>query len=94
MDVSMNAHGVAVERALGRPIMSSLHACWSFGGLAGAGAVAAAVALGVDPRLEGACAVISPVGASSVVATACLGGASLHAGGSPGRRGSRSRPAR
>ncbi|HEY9456546.1 MAG TPA: hypothetical protein VIQ56_01460, partial [Gaiella sp.] len=44
MDVSMNAHGVAVERSLARPIMSSLHACWSFGGLGGAGAVAAAVA--------------------------------------------------
>ena len=29
MDVSMNAHGVKVERDLGRPIMSSLHAGWS-----------------------------------------------------------------
>ncbi|MGH2970397.1 MAG: MFS transporter, partial [Solirubrobacteraceae bacterium] len=38
MDVSMNAHGVALESALERPIMSSLHAGWSFGGFAGAGA--------------------------------------------------------
>ena len=38
----MNAHGVAVERTLGRPIMSSLHAGWSFGGLAGSGGVALA----------------------------------------------------
>jgi predicted MFS family arabinose efflux permease len=53
MDVSMNAHGVAVERALGKPIMSSLHAGWSLGGLAGAGGVALAVAVGVDPRVEG-----------------------------------------
>jgi hypothetical protein len=53
MDVAMNAHGVAVERTLGRPIMSSLHAGWSFGGLAGSGGVALAVALGVDPRIEG-----------------------------------------
>ena len=53
MDVSMNAHGVAVERTLGRPIMSSLHAGWSFGGLAGSGGVAIAVALGVEPRIEG-----------------------------------------
>jgi len=29
MDVSMNAHGVAVERTLARPIMSSLHGGWS-----------------------------------------------------------------
>ena len=35
MDMSMNAHGVKVEQELGRPIMSSLHAGWSFGGVAG-----------------------------------------------------------
>lgn len=38
MDVAMNAHGVAVEQRLGRPVMSSLHAMYSVGGLAGAGA--------------------------------------------------------
>ena len=38
MDVSMNAHGVAVERLLGRPIMSSLHAMFSIGGILGQGA--------------------------------------------------------
>jgi predicted MFS family arabinose efflux permease len=53
MDVAMNGHGVAVERTLGKPIMSSLHAGWSFGGLAGSGGVALAVALGVEPRMEG-----------------------------------------
>jgi hypothetical protein len=52
MDVSMNAHGVAVERILHRPVMSSLHAGWSFGGLAGAALVAAAGGAGVDPRVE------------------------------------------
>ena len=52
MDVSMNAHGVAVERILHRPIMSSLHAGWSFGGLAGAAFVAIAGGLGLDPRAE------------------------------------------
>jgi MFS family permease len=52
MDVSMNAHGVAVERILHRPIMSSLHAGWSFGGLAGAALVAAAGGAGADPRVE------------------------------------------
>jgi predicted MFS family arabinose efflux permease len=35
LDVAMNAHGVLVERRLGRPIMSSLHAAWSLGGLTG-----------------------------------------------------------
>jgi MFS family permease len=52
MDVSMNAHGVAVERILKRPIMSSLHAGWSFGGLTGAALVATAGGAGVDPRVE------------------------------------------
>ena len=51
MDVSMNAHGVKVERDLGRPIMSSLHAGWSFGGVIGAGFAAGLAALGVDPRI-------------------------------------------
>lgn len=79
MDVSMNAHGVAVERAGGKPIMSSLHACWSFGGLAGAGAVAAAVALDVDPRVEGVVAACF-LWLVAAAATSRLGGASLHAG--------------
>ena len=52
MDVAMNAHGVAVERELQRPIMSSLHGGWSVGGFASAGLVAIAAAAGVDPRLE------------------------------------------
>ncbi len=36
MDVSMNAHGLAVEKALGRPIISGLHAAWSVGCALGA----------------------------------------------------------
>ena len=50
MDVAMNSHGVTVEKALGRPIMSSLHAGWAFGGMGGAGFVALCHALGVDAR--------------------------------------------
>lgn len=38
MDVAMNAQGVTVERTLGRPIMSRLHAYFSLGSLLGAGA--------------------------------------------------------
>jgi MFS family permease len=52
MDVSMNAHGVAVEQARRSPTMSSLHAGWSLGGLAGAGLVAAGGAAGLEPRVE------------------------------------------
>lgn len=35
MDNAMNANGVAVEVALDRPVMSSYHGFWSFGGLVG-----------------------------------------------------------
>jgi MFS family permease len=40
MDVAMNAHGVAVERRLGRPVMSSYHGMFSLGGLLGGGLAA------------------------------------------------------
>ncbi|MDX6665073.1 MAG: hypothetical protein QOG68_1279 [Solirubrobacteraceae bacterium] len=49
LDIAMNAHGIAVERRSGRPILSSLHAAFSFGGFAGAGVGAAATALHVSP---------------------------------------------
>jgi fucose permease len=51
-DVAMNSHGVKVEHDVGKPIMSSLHAGWAFGGMGGAGFAAAAHALGVDPRIS------------------------------------------
>lgn len=47
LDVSMNAHAVAVERRYGRPIMSSFHALFSLGGLAGAAIAGLAIASGV-----------------------------------------------
>jgi MFS family permease len=36
MDVAMNTQGVAVERRYGKPILTSFHAFFSFGGLIGA----------------------------------------------------------
>jgi hypothetical protein len=52
LDVSMNTQGIAVERALGRPILSGLHAGWSLGAFAGAGAGALAVAAGVSLTVQ------------------------------------------
>ena len=49
LDLVMNAQGVSVERHLRRPILSSLHAAFSFGGFAGAGLGALAASLGVSP---------------------------------------------
>jgi MFS family permease len=50
MDVAMNSHGVHVEQRVRRPIMSSLHAGWAFGGMLGAGFAAALAALDIDAR--------------------------------------------
>jgi predicted MFS family arabinose efflux permease len=47
MDVGMNAQAVAVEGLAGKPMMSSFHASFSIGGLAGALIGAAFVALGL-----------------------------------------------
>ena len=48
-DLVMNAQGVSIERNLRRPILSSLHAAFSFGGFAGAGLGALAAATGIGP---------------------------------------------
>jgi len=52
VDVAMNAHGVTVERRLGRPVMSGFHAMYSLGGTAGAvlSALAAGAGLGRTPH--------------------------------------------
>jgi MFS family permease len=49
VDVAMNAQGVELERRIGRPVLSGLHAGHSFGVLAGGlvGTAAAALAIGV-----------------------------------------------
>ena len=49
LDLVMNAQGVSIERGMNRPILSSLHAAFSFGGFAGAGLGALAAALAVAP---------------------------------------------
>src|SRR5918995_3018410 len=53
LDVSMNTHGLTVEKQLGRPILSTLHAAFSFGALGGAavGGLVAAAGVGVEPHL-------------------------------------------
>jgi len=49
LDVAMNAEASAVEEALDRPIMSSLHGMFSIGGMAGAAAGGAMLAHGMPP---------------------------------------------
>jgi MFS family permease len=64
LDVSMNVHGLTVERGLRRPILSSLHAAFSFGALAGAaiGGIVAGAGVGVVPHLWTAAAIGAAIG--------------------------------
>jgi predicted MFS family arabinose efflux permease len=71
LDLVMNAQGVSIERSLGRPILSSLHAGFSFGGFAGAGLGALAAALQVPPLPHSAFAALL-FGLPGLVATARL----------------------
>ena len=68
MDLSMNAQGVSVERYMKRPILSSLHAAFSFGGFAGAGLGALAAALDVAPLPHFAAAAVA-FGGLGLIAT-------------------------
>lgn len=68
LDVSMNTHGSMIEAQKGRPLMSSFHAVFSIGGLAGASTVATLLSdkLGVVQCLSIAGALMA--GATLVVA--------------------------
>jgi fucose permease len=62
LDVAMNANAVAVERSVGRPIMSGIHGVWSAGLLAASGAAVAAAALDAPPAEHlGAVAIVIAV---------------------------------
>ena len=52
VDVAANAHGVALERRLGRHVLSALHGMWSVGLLAGAAVAATAAAASIGIRIQ------------------------------------------
>ena len=68
MDVAMNAEASAVEQALERPIMSSLHGMFSIGGMIGAAAGAVALAHGMSNLLH---MVLAALACVAVLAIAC-----------------------
>jgi hypothetical protein len=70
LNTPMNAQAVVVERAYGRPVMSSLHACYSLGTLLGALLGSAAATAGVGPGAQ--LAATSAAFAVAVVATTRL----------------------
>jgi Major Facilitator Superfamily len=65
LDVSMNAQAAVVEQRGGRPIMSSFHALFSLGGMAGALLASGAMAIGLGDRAH--------VGVAALVALAAIG---------------------
>ena len=83
LDVAINVIGVNVERARCRRMLSSMHAAFSFGAMAGAGggALAAAAGIGPESHLAGAAAVACVVAAASLRGlprrTTVTGGAAL-----------------
>ncbi len=68
LDVAMNAQAAAIQKRYGRPIMSRIHALYSFGGLFGAaaGGRVAANGIGAGPHLIAVGLVIA-VAAAAVV---------------------------
>jgi hypothetical protein len=79
-DVGINAHGVELERRVGRRLLSPLHAAWSFGLLGGSAVTAAAAAAGVGIRVQ-LPAVAAAVGiAVAVSVPALLSGTAAHVG--------------
>lgn len=68
LDVSMNAHGVEVEKMAGVALMSGFHALFSLGGFAGAGWMTLALRSGLSPlaaTLAAACAAMGLVGVAA-----------------------------
>ncbi|MEU7900337.1 MFS transporter [Nonomuraea sp. NPDC049152] len=71
LDVSMNTHAVEVERAYGRPLMSSFHGMYSAGGLLGAAAGALSAWLEVSPGITFAVVTV-PLAVPAVLAKGSL----------------------
>ncbi|WP_396454285.1 MFS transporter [Actinomadura sp.] len=83
-DVVMNAHAVAVERSMRRPIMSGLHGLWCVGSLAAGGAGIAAAHARVDARLHLGLAALALLAAGGLAGRRLL--ADRPAGGVPAPR--------
>ncbi|MFE3454015.1 MFS transporter, partial [Nonomuraea sp. NPDC059194] len=86
LDVSMNTHAVEVERAYGRPLMSSFHGMYSAGGLVGAAAGALSAWLEVSPGVTFTVVTI-PLAVLAVLArSSLLPSSPAHHERPPGRR--------
>lgn len=80
MDVAMNVHAVAVEKAAARPLMSGFHGLFSVGGLIGAAAMTLLLAAGLPPVPSALAAAVALAIAVALAVPRLLN----HAGGEPG----------
>lgn len=83
MDVSMNAHGVALEESGGKSILSGLHAGWSLGGIIAALGVAFAIAFGIEVAAEAVVAA-AVMWFTALIAAVYLGTGSVRTEGASG----------
>jgi MFS family permease len=83
LDVAMNVQATSVQAALGRPVLSGLHASYSFGLLGGAALGSLAVATGVDPRVHLAVTGLVIAGVGLAACRALLPGAADATPGGP-----------
>ena len=72
-DIGANAHGLRIERILGRSILNSLHGVWSIGAVVGGamGAAAAGLDIAVDVHLAAAAALFGAVALSARRGSCC-----------------------
>jgi hypothetical protein len=77
MNVLMNTKGAESERTYGRPLMSSFHALFSFGAMAGAATGALAAARSVTPEVQ------FSIAGAALAAIAATAGSRLEPGGAP-----------
>jgi fucose permease len=84
VDVAMNAHGVAVQQGYGRPILSSLHAMLTLGGIVGGALASLAAWLDVGVSAHFLAVALLSTGAG-LAATRRLLPASIDATGVPAR---------
>jgi MFS family permease len=72
MDSCMNAQAAHLQKELGRPIMSSIHSCWSIGSFTGAAVGGLLIAAGTPPPVHAACIGLFFIGATVWIRTQLL----------------------
>lgn len=86
MDVTMNIQSVIVEKAAGRPMLSGFHACYSLGGIAGAGCMSLLLNCRLSPLCSACVLLVLTAGMLWKILPHCLA-RSGEAPAAAGRRG-------